>query len=52
MDGFWILRCLKKHIDLPDKIGLFLSRATTKHGSHLGAMAAILDFLNVHISAV
>ena len=29
MDGFWILRCLKKRIDLPDKIGSFLSGATT-----------------------
>ena len=29
MDGFWILRCLKKHIDLPNKIGSFLSGATT-----------------------
>ena len=29
MEGFWILRCLKKRIDLPDKIGSFLSGATT-----------------------
>ena len=29
MDGFWILRCLKKHIDLPNKIGSFLSGATS-----------------------
>ena len=29
MDGFWILRCLKKRIDLPDKIGSFLSGAST-----------------------
>ena len=29
MDGFWILRCLKKRIALPDKIGSFLSGATT-----------------------
>ena len=29
MDGFWILRCLKKRIDLPDKIASFLSGATT-----------------------
>ena len=95
MDGFFSSRCLNDHIDLPDKIGLFLSGPTThlglkngtkiiipqpiiklsisqpfeelqglnlelklitpisitvshfetkKYGSHLGTMAAILDF--------
>ena len=29
MDGFWILRCLRKRIDLSDKIGSFLIGATT-----------------------
>ena len=29
MDGFWSLRCLNDHIDLPDKIESFLSGSTT-----------------------
>ena len=29
MDGFWCSRCLNDRIDLPDKIGSFLSGATT-----------------------
>ena len=29
MDGFWSSRCLNDRIDLPDKIGLFLSGAAT-----------------------
>ena len=29
MDGFWSSRCLNDHIDLPDKIGSFLSGAAT-----------------------
>ena len=29
MDGFWSSRCLNDHTDLPNKIGLFLSGATT-----------------------
>jgi len=29
MDGFWSSRCLNDRIDLPDKIGSFLSGATT-----------------------
>ena len=29
MDGFWSSRCLNSHIDLPNKIGSFLSGTTT-----------------------
>ena len=50
MDGFWSSRCLNDRIDLPDKIGSFLSGATTsmvvknvtiKTFHHYGAVAPL-----------
>ena len=49
MDRFWSSRCLNYHIDVPDKIGLISSGATTSMVVKNGTKKNFLGFFKLSI---